>query len=153
MCRHRYYLYILFYDDRSNEIIVHMLVENAKLLFFIKSYMHCFCAEHLLQFILCYVLFHSHDPLLFSVLFVDTKWICMPCEYVFVPYLWHSTIHVRYKVFVSAPFCIPRYGPPTRTENRLIVENLSSRVSWQVRLSILTIAWIYIIQYIIISGI
>ncbi|XP_045481196.1 serine-arginine protein 55-like [Harmonia axyridis] len=26
---------------------------------------------------------------------------------------------------------IDRYGPPTRTENRLIVENLSSRVSWQ----------------------
>jgi hypothetical protein len=26
-----------------------------------------------------------------------------------------------------------RYGPPTRTEYRLIVENLSSRVSWQVR--------------------
>ncbi|XP_076354160.1 serine/arginine-rich splicing factor 4-like isoform X2 [Tachypleus tridentatus] len=25
----------------------------------------------------------------------------------------------------------PRYGPPTRTENRVIVENLSSRVSWQ----------------------
>ncbi|XP_076463395.1 serine/arginine-rich splicing factor 4-like isoform X2 [Babylonia areolata] len=25
----------------------------------------------------------------------------------------------------------PRYGPPTRTEYRLIVENLSSRVSWQ----------------------
>ena len=25
-----------------------------------------------------------------------------------------------------------RYGPPTRTEYRLIVENLSSRVSWQV---------------------
>ncbi|WAR20531.1 SRSF6-like protein [Mya arenaria] len=24
-----------------------------------------------------------------------------------------------------------RYGPPTRTDNRLIVENLSSRVSWQ----------------------
>ncbi|XP_063428559.1 serine/arginine-rich splicing factor 6-like isoform X4 [Mytilus trossulus] len=24
-----------------------------------------------------------------------------------------------------------KYGPPTRTENRLIVENLSSRVSWQ----------------------
>jgi arginine/serine-rich splicing factor 4/5/6 len=24
-----------------------------------------------------------------------------------------------------------RYGPPTRTEYRLIVENLSSRVSWQ----------------------
>lgn len=26
-----------------------------------------------------------------------------------------------------------RYGPPTRTEYRLIVENLSSRVSWQVK--------------------
>lgn len=25
-----------------------------------------------------------------------------------------------------------RYGPPTRTEYRVIVENLSSRVSWQV---------------------
>lgn len=25
-----------------------------------------------------------------------------------------------------------RYGPPTRTEYRLIVENLSSRISWQV---------------------
>lgn len=24
-----------------------------------------------------------------------------------------------------------KYGPPTRTENRLVVENLSSRVSWQ----------------------
>uniref|UniRef100_A0A673YBB2 Serine and arginine rich splicing factor 5b n=1 Tax=Salmo trutta TaxID=8032 RepID=A0A673YBB2_SALTR len=29
-----------------------------------------------------------------------------------------------------------RNPPPMRTENRLIVENLSSRVSWQVRLSI-----------------
>ncbi|PRD18114.1 UNVERIFIED_CONTAM: Srsf4 [Trichonephila clavipes] len=28
-----------------------------------------------------------------------------------------------------------KYGPPTRTEYRLIVENLSSRVSWQVSLS------------------
>ncbi|PIO24516.1 hypothetical protein AB205_0081070 [Aquarana catesbeiana] len=26
----------------------------------------------------------------------------------------------------------PRYGPPVRTEHRIIVENLSSRVSWQV---------------------
>lgn len=26
-----------------------------------------------------------------------------------------------------------RYGPPTRTEYRLVVENLSSRISWQVR--------------------
>ncbi|PIO24515.1 hypothetical protein AB205_0081070 [Aquarana catesbeiana] len=25
----------------------------------------------------------------------------------------------------------PRYGPPVRTEHRIIVENLSSRVSWQ----------------------
>jgi arginine/serine-rich splicing factor 4/5/6 len=25
-----------------------------------------------------------------------------------------------------------KYGPPTRTDHRLIVENLSSRVSWQV---------------------
>ncbi|KAI8437724.1 hypothetical protein MSG28_011958 [Choristoneura fumiferana] len=24
-----------------------------------------------------------------------------------------------------------RYGPPTRTEYRLVVENLSSRISWQ----------------------
>lgn len=30
-------------------------------------------------------------------------------------------------------FCISRYGPPVRTEHRLIVENLSSRISWQVR--------------------
>ncbi|KZC05467.1 Serine-arginine protein 55 [Dufourea novaeangliae] len=28
---------------------------------------------------------------------------------------------------------LPRYGPPTRTEYRLTVENLSSRVSWQLR--------------------
>ncbi|CAG5097981.1 Similar to B52: Serine-arginine protein 55 (Drosophila melanogaster) [Cotesia congregata] len=28
---------------------------------------------------------------------------------------------------------LPRYGPPTRTEYRLTVENLSSRVSWQIR--------------------
>ncbi|KYM96312.1 Serine-arginine protein 55 [Cyphomyrmex costatus] len=28
---------------------------------------------------------------------------------------------------------LPRYGPPTRTEYRLTVENLSSRVSWQVK--------------------
>ncbi|KAG8034932.1 hypothetical protein G9C98_008008 [Cotesia typhae] len=27
---------------------------------------------------------------------------------------------------------LPRYGPPTRTEYRLTVENLSSRVSWQI---------------------
>jgi len=25
-----------------------------------------------------------------------------------------------------------RYGPPTRTDSRIIVENISSRVSWQV---------------------
>lgn len=34
----------------------------------------------------------------------------------------------------------PRYGPPTRTDYRLVVENLSSRVSWQVRRFILIMA-------------
>lgn len=29
--------------------------------------------------------------------------------------------------------CLYRYGPPVRTDHRLIVENLSSRISWQVR--------------------
>jgi len=29
------------------------------------------------------------------------------------------------------PVWLDKYGPPTRTENRVIVENLSSRVSWQ----------------------
>jgi hypothetical protein len=29
-------------------------------------------------------------------------------------------------------FFICRYGPPARTDYRLVVENLSSRVSWQV---------------------
>lgn len=33
------------------------------------------------------------------------------------------------RIFFDDP---SRYGPPTRTEYRLIVENLSSRVSWQV---------------------
>ena len=28
--------------------------------------------------------------------------------------------------------CVCRFGPPTRTEHRLHVENISSRVSWQV---------------------
>lgn len=31
----------------------------------------------------------------------------------------------------SKPVWLQKYGPPTRTDNRLIVENLSSRVSWQ----------------------
>lgn len=31
----------------------------------------------------------------------------------------------------SKPIWLQKYGPPTRTDNRLIVENLSSRVSWQ----------------------
>ena len=34
---------------------------------------------------------------------------------------------------VDSFVCRCRYGPPTRTEYRLTVENLSSRVSWQVR--------------------
>ena len=29
------------------------------------------------------------------------------------------------------PVWLDKYGPPTRTEYRVIVENLSSRVSWQ----------------------
>uniref|UniRef100_A0A2S2NDW5 Serine-arginine protein 55 n=1 Tax=Schizaphis graminum TaxID=13262 RepID=A0A2S2NDW5_SCHGA len=32
-----------------------------------------------------------------------------------------------------------RYGPPTRTNYRLIVENLSSRVSWQVLINVQSI--------------
>ena len=35
-----------------------------------------------------------------------------------------------------------RFGPPTRTDYRVIVENLSSRVSWQVILPIYDIACI-----------
>jgi len=30
------------------------------------------------------------------------------------------------------PVWMEKYGPPTRTDFRLIIENLSSRVSWQV---------------------
>ena len=30
------------------------------------------------------------------------------------------------------PVWLDKYGPPTRTDFRVIVENLSSRVSWQV---------------------
>ena len=32
------------------------------------------------------------------------------------------------------PVWLDKYGPPTRTDFRVIVENLSSRVSWQVNL-------------------
>ena len=32
----------------------------------------------------------------------------------------------------SKPVWMEKYGPPTRTDYRVIVENLSSRVSWQV---------------------
>merc|ERR1711976_118274 len=31
----------------------------------------------------------------------------------------------------NRPMGLDKYGPPTRTDNRVIVENLSSRVSWQ----------------------
>ena len=31
----------------------------------------------------------------------------------------------------SKPVWLEKYGPPTRTDNRLVVENLSSNVSWQ----------------------
>ncbi len=33
------------------------------------------------------------------------------------------------------PVWLDKYGPPTRTDYKVIVENLSSRVSWQVRMS------------------
>ena len=33
------------------------------------------------------------------------------------------------------PVWLDKYGPPTRTDYRVIVENLSSRVSWQVNLN------------------
>ena len=33
------------------------------------------------------------------------------------------------------PIWLDKYGPPTRTDYRVLVENLSSRVSWQVRTS------------------
>lgn len=42
----------------------------------------------------------------------------------------HARVNILSKDLLKL-FCY-RYGPPTRTENRLIVENLSSRVSWQV---------------------
>ena len=37
------------------------------------------------------------------------------------------------------PVWLDKYGPPTRTDFRVIVENLSSRVSWQVIFQILLI--------------
>lgn len=36
------------------------------------------------------------------------------------------------KVFKTMDSVWYRYGPPVRTEHRVIVENLSSRISWQV---------------------
>ena len=36
------------------------------------------------------------------------------------------------------PVWLDKYGPPTRTDFRVIVENLSSRVSWQVMFLIKT---------------
>lgn len=37
--------------------------------------------------------------------------------------------HVK---FTKVVCCHSRYGPPVRTPYRVVVENLSSRVSWQV---------------------
>lgn len=34
--------------------------------------------------------------------------------------------------FTRTPAWLNKYGPPTRTDYRLTVENISSRVSWQV---------------------
>jgi hypothetical protein len=42
--------------------------------------------------------------------------------------------NLMWNIYVFRPG-VERYGPPTRTEFRLIVENLSSRVSWQVNIS------------------
>lgn len=52
-----------------------------------------------------------------------------------------STSAPCFKVSITILFCFHRdysyrYGPPTRTDYRLIVENLSSRISWQVRIEL-----------------
>lgn len=39
-------------------------------------------------------------------------------------------------LFCTVPSLNPRYGPPTRTDYRIIVENISSRVSWQVGVAV-----------------
>jgi hypothetical protein len=43
----------------------------------------------------------------------------------------HSPITVFYR-YKNNQRNNSRYGPPLRTEYRLVIENLSSRVSWQV---------------------
>ena len=50
---------------------------------------------------------------------------------------WMSGYRVALLMCISTLLCVLllppcRYGPPTRTEHRLIVENISSRISWQV---------------------
>lgn len=47
------------------------------------------------------------------------------------------------KAFLFFP---SRYGPPTRTEYQLTVENLSSRVSWQVRRSAADFIYLFIAE-------
>ncbi|XP_034835961.1 serine/arginine-rich splicing factor 5 isoform X2 [Maniola hyperantus] len=42
-----------------------------------------------------------------------------------------SRPHPSHRASPSGNDSVKRYGPPTRTEYRLIVENLSSRISWQ----------------------
>lgn len=37
-----------------------------------------------------------------------------------------------YKFLLFCPYWGSRYGPPVRTQYRVIVENMSSRTSWQV---------------------
>ena len=46
-----------------------------------------------------------------------------------------------YPYVLSLSFWLPRYGPPTRTDYRIIVENISSRVSWQASPHICLIFW------------
>lgn len=54
--------------------------------------------------------------------FEDLKYICVEIQF-----------RIMCNVFLFMFAILSRYGPPTRTDNRIIVENLSSRVSWQVR--------------------
>lgn len=86
---------------------------------------------------------------------------CVPEQWVPIcSYLLKVLTSIRYFCSHKIPFCrdsvnrntrtassykqsLPRYGPPTRTEYRLTVENLSSRVSWQVSYK-LTILFLYL---------
>lgn len=57
-----------------------------------------------------------------------SAWIVLSYRFLFIKRFWLYISKKRSKNSRSSS----RYGPPLRTEYRLIVENLSSRVSWQV---------------------